>query len=345
MMETMIGIDPHKATHTAVAISSDESVLAELKVRACAAQVERLQDWAGRFEKRAWAVESAGGLGYLLSQQLVAAGETVFDVSPMLAARVRLLGSEKSQKNDPNDALSVAVAALRAKRLTRVRADDHPSVLRMLAKRHRDLGRAKNRAASRLHALLLELVPGGAAFRMHTVARADAIIEAVEVADEVGRQRVAIAREHTNDIARLDAQLKASKKRIAAAVAASGTCLVEISGVGPICAAQLIGYTGDIERFPSKGHYASYNATAPTEASSSVKNRHRLNPRGNRQLNWAIHIVAISQISHPGPGREFYERKLGEGKSSKEAIRSLKRRLSNVIYRHLAADAQTATHT
>ena len=114
--------------------------------------------------------------------------------------------------------------------------------------------------------------------------------------------------------------------------------------MGPICAAQLIGYTGDIGRFPTKGHYASYNATAPIEASSGPTRRHRLNPRGNRQLNWAIHIVAISQISHPGPGRDFYEGKRGEGKSPKEAIRSLKRRLSDVIYRHLVADSQRATN-
>jgi transposase len=228
-MMTMIGIDPHKATHTAVAIGPDEAVLDEVRVRACAAQVPRLRDWADRFEQRVWAIESAGGLGYLLSQQLVAAGETVFDVSPMLAARVRLLGSGKSQKNDPNDACSVAVAALRAERLTQVRPDDHARVLRMLVKRHGDLGRAKNRAASRLHALLLDLVPGGARFRMYTVARAKAIIDAVEVADEIGRQRVGIARELADDICRLDAQLKASKKRTASAVAASGTSLVEVA--------------------------------------------------------------------------------------------------------------------
>lgn len=342
MMATMIGIDPHKATHTAVAIGSNEAVIDEVRVRACAAQVERLRDWAAAFEEPVWAIESAGGLGYLLAQQLVAAGETVFDVSPMLAARVRLLGSGKSQKNDPNDARSVAIAALRAERLTEVRPDDHARVLRMLVKRHRDLGRAKNRATSRLHALLLELTPGGAGFRMYTVIRANAIIDAAEVVDEISRQRVEIAGELANDINRLDGQLKASKKRIAAAVAASGTSLVEVSGVGPICAAQVIGYTGNIARFPTKGHYASYNATAPIEASSGPTRRHRLNPRGNRQLNWAIHIAAISQISHPGAGRDFYERKLDEGKSPKEAIRALKRRLSDVIYRHLIADATRA---
>lgn len=343
MTTTVIGIDPHKATHTAVAIDGDETVLDEIRVRACQGQADRLCDWASPFDQRVWAIESARGLGYLLAQQLVAAGETVFDVPPMLAARVRLLGSTKSQKNDPNDARSVAIAALRSRRLTRVRADDHVTVLRMLAKRHRDLGRAKNRAASRLHAHLADLTPGGAGFRIYTVTRTDAILDAVDPADAVTSQRVEIARELSDDIARLDDQLKASKRRIATAVTASGTTVTSISGVGPICAAHLIGYTGDIDRFASKAHYASYNATAPTEASTSVTHRHRLNPRGNRQLNWAIHIAALSQISHSGPGRDYYERKLGEGKSSKDAIRCLKRRLSDVIYHRLRADARATT--
>ena len=254
--------------------------------------------------------------------------------------RVRVLGSGRSNKNDPNDARSVAVAALRANQLTVVRPDDHSRILRMLVKRHRDLGRAKNKVASRLHAQLLELSPGGAGGRMYTTIRANAILDAVEPVNEIGRQRVDIARELAHDIDRLDDQLKASKRRITSAVTASGTSLTQISGVGPICAAQLIGYTGDPTRFPSAGHYASYNATAPIEASSGAKTRHRLNPRGNRQLNWAIHIAALSQISHPGAGRDFYERKLDQGKTKKEAIRSLKRRLSDVIYRHLVADQQ-----
>ncbi len=125
---TMIGIDPHKATHTAVAIDDDENVVDEFKVRASAVQAERLRDWAAGFEKPQWAVESANGLGYLLAQQLVAAGETVFDVPPVLASRVRLMGSGRSQKNDPNDARSVAIAALRSDRLAQVRPDDHARV-------------------------------------------------------------------------------------------------------------------------------------------------------------------------------------------------------------------------
>lgn len=118
---TMIGIDPRKATHTAVAVDGNEVVLGEFKVRASRVQAQRLREWAGGFEKREWAVESANGLGYLVAQQLVAAGETVFDVPPVLASRVRVLGSGRSQKNDPNDARSVAIAALRSDRLALVR--------------------------------------------------------------------------------------------------------------------------------------------------------------------------------------------------------------------------------
>ncbi len=115
-MTVMIGIDPHKATHTAVAVDSSERVLDEFKVRASKVQAQRFQAWAEQFEAREWAVESAAGLGYLVAQQLVAAGEIVFDVAPMLASRVRVLGSGRSQKNDPNDARSIAIAALRSDR-------------------------------------------------------------------------------------------------------------------------------------------------------------------------------------------------------------------------------------
>jgi transposase len=157
----MIGVDPHKGSRTAVAIDGDEAQLAAVTVRATRRQVSELLSWAGRFEERTWAIESAGGLGYLLARQLVAAGERVLDVPATLAARVRVLGTGRSNKNDPNDALSVAVAALRAPRLARVGRDEHSGVLRLLAKRNTDLGRARNRTACRLHALLAELVACG----------------------------------------------------------------------------------------------------------------------------------------------------------------------------------------
>jgi transposase len=158
-MAVMIGVDPHKGSHTAVAIDADELDLALVTVRAARCQVDEFVVWATRFEERTWAIESAGGLGYLLGQQLVAAGERVVDVPATLAARVRMLGG-RSNKNDSNDALSVAVAALRAPP-TRVGRSDHSGVLRLSAKRNSDLGRARNWTACRLHALLAELVAGG----------------------------------------------------------------------------------------------------------------------------------------------------------------------------------------
>jgi transposase len=160
-MAVMIGVDPHKGSHTAVVIGRDEAELARVTLRATRRQVDELLAWAARFEERTWAIESTGGLGYLLARQLVAAGEEVLDVPATLAARVRLLGSGRSNKNDPNDARSIAIAAMHAPRLARVGRDDHAGVLRLYAKRNHDLARARNRTACRLHALLAELVPGG----------------------------------------------------------------------------------------------------------------------------------------------------------------------------------------
>ncbi len=338
-MTVMIGIDPHKASHTAVVIDNTECVLDELRVRACSKQTDQLRSWAAPFPDRVWAIESAHGLGYLLAQQLVAAGEVVVDVPAVMSTRTRLLGSGRAQKNDPNDARSVAIAALRNETLGRVVLDDHARVLKLLVKRHRDLGRLKNKSACRLHALLTELEPGGMAKEM-SVTRANEILDRIEPTTQMAEHRLAVARETLADIDHYETQMKASMKRLRTAVAASGTSLVEIRGVGVVVAVMIIGQTGDISRFASAGHFASYNATAPIEASSGEKKRHRLNQRGNRQLNWAIHVAAVTQLRQPCAGRKYYDRKRAEGKNNKEAIRALKRQLSNVIYRSLIADAR-----
>ena len=144
-MRVIIGVDPHKATHTALAISGREEELDRKKVRAGGAQVEQLVSWAAPFQPRTWAIESAGGLGYLLAQQLVAVGERVVDVPATLASRARLLSSGRSNKNDPDDALSVAVAALRSRGLRRVEPVGHAEVLRLLAKRNIDIGNQRTR--------------------------------------------------------------------------------------------------------------------------------------------------------------------------------------------------------
>jgi len=132
--------------------------------------------------------------------------------------------------------------------------------------------------------------------------------------------------------------MRASKKRIAVAVKASGTTVTDLFGVGPVVAAMLIGYTGDVTRFKNRDHFSAYTGTAPIEVSSGGRITHRLSRRGNRQLNHAIHIAALGQISHDTPGRAYCLAKQAAGKSRKEAMRCLKRRISDAVYRQLRAD-------
>ena len=141
------------------------------------------------------------------------------------------------------------------------------------------------------------------------------------------------------DVRRLDREIAATRSRIADAVEASKTTLLELYGVGPIVAAYILGHVGDPARFTTPGRFASYNGTAPIEASSGPHKRHRLNPRGNRKLNHAMHLIAVTQIAHDTPGRVYYQRKVVEGKTKKEALRALKRRISDAVWRQLQVDA------
>jgi len=337
-MSVMIGIDPHKGSHAAAAVDTREMAVAEFEVQATRRQTKELLAWAGRFPVRRWAIESANGHGYLLAQQLIAAGEQVVDVPSAQAARVRVLDSTRSQKNDRNDARSVAIVALRQPGLRVVTSEDHVAVLRMLAKRHKELASLKTQAAARLHALLAILIPGGLSKEM-SPRKASALLRQIRPATMVETERKRIAYQLLGEVRRLETERKASKARLSTAVEASGTTLTDIYGVGPVVAGLIIGYTGDVSRFPTRHHYATYNGTAPIEASSGARKRHRLNPRGNRMLNHALHTIAICQLRYPNTeGRLFFERKLAEGKTKKEAIRALKRRLSDVVYRHLQTD-------
>jgi transposase len=339
----MIGVDPHKGSHTAVAINGGEQVLGERLVRATGKQVPELVEWAKRLDggDRIWAIESAGGLGYLLAQQLLAAGEIVVDIPATLASRVRLLGTGRSNKNDPNDARSVAIAALRAPELMPVRVEDHASVLRLLSRHSTQLAWTYNKAACRLHALVTELVPGGIGKEV-VVCQARSLLEQHRPVGAVGVERHLLAVDLVDELDRLTAQRKALRQRITHAVAASGTTLVDIFGIGDVVAAIIVGQVGDIGRFRTADRFAAYNGTAPIEWSSGNPKRpvHRLSRRGNRTLNHAIHIAAVTQLRHRhSPGRGFYDRKRSQGHTGRAALRSLKRRLSDVIYRHLVADA------
>jgi transposase len=342
LMAVMIGIDPHKGSHTAVAVGAAEEPLGKIRVRACPAQAEKLAGWAQAWPERAWAVEGAPGLGRLLAQQLIAAGERVLDVQPKLAARVRLLHTGNTGKSDPNDALSVAIAALRSRTQRPVIADDHATVLKVWAKRHRDLSRAHNQIACRLHAVLCELIPGGVPDEI-TAGRAARILGQIRPAGPVAEARRELAAELLAGIRHLDAQRREVKKKLATAVKTSGTSLTEVFGAGPVIAATVIGDVVTVARFPTRDHFAACNGTAPVEVSSGEKKIYRLSLRGNRRLNHAIHMAAITQIRHKhSGGRACYERKIAEGKTHKEALRCLKRRISDAIYARLRADARAA---
>jgi transposase len=337
----VIGIDPHKASHTAVAVDERELPLGDVRVRATAAQSERLLAWAQQWPQRSWAIENAAGLGYLLAQQLVAAGERVVDVQPKLAARVRLLASVASGKSDPNDARSVAIVALRSPGLPLVTAEDHVTVMKVWIRRRRHLSRLRTKVANQLHAVLCELVPGGFP-REITAPQAAVLLESLSASTAADVARAQLASEILDDLRRLDLQLRELHKRLTAVVLASKTSVTGIFGVGPVIAAMVVGITGDVARFPNADHFAAYAGTAPVEVSSGPHKVFRLSRRGNRQLNHAIHMAAVTQIrNRHSQGSAYYRRKLAEGKSPKMALRALKRRITTTLYDTMISDAQS----
>jgi transposase len=277
-----------------------ERELRRIKMRASSRQVGELLEWADGVRPRTWAVESAGGMGYLLAQQLVAAGETVVDVPATLASRVRVLASGQSTKSDTNDARSVAVAALHAPSLARVRAADHTMVCRLLVKHHTDLARWRNELCGRLRALVAELVPGGIDKEV-VVTQARSLLEETTPVGVAAVERHRLAVELVAEIEHLDTVLRASRARITTAVAASQTTLREIFGVGPIVAAMLIGYSGDPTRF----------ATA-----RPLRGLHRDRP-SRVLLRWSRHPSSVATRqpaaqSHPAHRRDHPDPQLAQ---------------------------------
>jgi transposase len=339
-MKVLIGVDPHKVS---VAVAAVDEATGELLERASFPQdrtgLRRLDRWARRFPERRWAVENAGGLGRHLAMRLAAADESVVDVPPKLSARVRVLSSGNARKNDGLDALATALAASRNERLAAVDAEGSSEAMRLLSERREDLVAERTRALNRLHALLRDLLPGGVA-RSLSADRAARILRSIRPKGASTRLRRRLASEVLRDVRMLDRKIANLNGRIEAEVEASGTTLTEIFGVGPILAATIIGAVGDVGRFPSKGHFASYSGTAPVEASSGKVVRHRLSLAGNRKLNYALHMVAVCQARSDARGGAYYRKKLAEGKSRKEALRCLKRRVSDAVFRSLVADSQ-----
>ncbi len=290
-------------------------------------------------------MEGANGIGRQVAQRLVAAGELVVDVPAKLATRVRVYSTGHGTKTDDTDA--VARAAIHSRQLRRVQPDRPAVAMKLLSDRRRELVAARTRAACRLHRLLLELIPGGAPEQLTAEAASD-LLNSVDADDVANTMRIEIARDHIDDIARLDRKIDDYTKQITTTVRAADTTVTRIFGIGPLNAAMIIGDVGDVTRFPTRDHFASYTGTAPIAVSSGDHHRHRLSRSGNRQLNHALHIAAIVQIRHDTPGRAYYRRKLAQGKSTREALRCLKRRISDAVWRPLHLDRQpdrTQDHT
>lgn len=340
----IIGIDPHKASHTAVALDDQHQPLGRLRVDASRATLRTLQTWAKQWPDRRWAVEGTNGLGRLLAQQLVAAGENVVDVPAKLAARVRVLNTGHGRKTDEADAASVASAALHHPELRQVIAEDYTDALRLLSDRRDHLNEERRRTVNRLHVVLRDLHPGGAA-RQLSADRAAQLLRTIRPVTPVDVERKVIARELLTDLRRLDKALATNRQRCADAVQASGTGLVKIVGISEVLAAKIIGHTGDVRRFRTADHYGSYTGTAPIETSSGDVRRHRLNRGGNRSLNNALHLVARTQLNHHDAARRHHARKIAEAKTPDEAFRSLKRQLAKVVYRQMTADRERAVLT
>jgi transposase len=339
-MKVLIGVDPHKAS---VAVAAIDEAGGELVERASFPQnragLRSLERWAKRFPERRWAVENASGLGRHLAGSLAAAGESVVDVPPKLSARVRVLSTGNARKNDGLDALATALAASRNERLAVVDPEIGSEVLRLLSERREDLVAERTRALNRLHGLLRDLVPGGIAGTL-SADRAARILRGIRPQGASARLRRQLASEVLRDVRTLDRKIADLNGPIEAEVEASGTTLTEIFGIGPILAARIIGTVGDVVRFPTKAHFASYSGTAPVEASSGEVVRHRLSLAGNRKLNYALHMVAVCQARSDVRGGTYYRKKIAEGKSRKEALRCLKRRISDAVFRSLVADSR-----
>jgi transposase len=273
--------------------------------------------------------------------RLLADGETVVDVPAKLAARVRVFDTGQGRKTDATDAHAVVMVALRTRGLRQLVVNAELAVLGLLADRRDELSRARTQTLNRLHRLLADLVPGGGP-RHLTAVQAKALLASVRPRDLPGRTRRELAAELIGEVQALDGKLKVLTRRLRQAVTATGSRLMNLYGVGPAGAARILADVGDVARFADRNRFASWTGTAPLDVSSGEQIRHRLSRAGNRRLNHVLYIAAVCQIRHDTPGRAYYRRKLAEGKTSLEALRCLRRRLSDVVYRQLVADAVTA---
>jgi transposase len=332
----IIGMDPHKRSATIEVIDDRGGVLVRARFGTDQVGYKEMLAAGREFAGRVWAVEGCNGIGKHIAHRLVHDGETVLDVPPKLSAQVRVFATGNGRKTDPVDAHSVAMVALRTPSLNRVEVDDDLVVLGMLADRRDELGRARTQTVNRLHRLLLELFPGGAK-QFLSAQQARALIATIKPRDLPGKTR-RLAVELIGELEAIDRKIKTIKKELTALITARGSTLLELNGIGPSGAARLLADVGDIHRFADRDRFASWNGTAPLDASSGNQQRHRLSRAGNRRINRALHMMAVVQLRNQTEGRAYYDNRKAGGMPSMMAMRALKRRLSNVVFARMLAD-------
>ncbi len=335
----IIGVDPHKLSATIEVVNGREQLLGSGRFTTNTAGYDAMRSYAKAWPDRVWAVEGANGAGRPLAQRLLEDGEDVVDVPAKLAARVRLFDTGHNRKTDALDAHSIAVVAVRTEGLRVLQVDGELEALRMLSDRRDALSRRRVETVNRLQALLAELLPGQAK-RDITTAQAKALLATVRPRDIAGRTRRRIAVEELAELVAVEEKMKKASAELKTIVLARRSRLMDLHGVGPVVAARVLADVGDVARFADRNRFASWTGTAPLDASSGEQNRHRLSRAGNRRMNHMIHIAAVTQLRLDTDGRAYYRRKRAEGKKPLEALRCLKRRISDAIYRQLLADAQ-----
>lgn len=345
----VLGVDVHKHTHTAVVVDEVGRQRGQRTVRATDAGHEQLVAWARREhpQQRLWAVEDCRHVSTRLERALLAAGERVVRVPPKLMAGARASVRTRG-KSDPIDALAVARAALREPQLPVAEHDQASREIKLLVDHREDLvaerTRAQNRLRWHLHELDPELeLPPRSLNRLTVLERISSWLQhSPQVRPHAGSVIVRLVTELLTDIQALTLRINALEREITQRIARQAPALLALLGVGGLTAAKIVGETANVTRFRSEACYAMHAGTAPIPASSGRTLRHRLARGGNRQLNAALHRIAVTQIRIPGSlGHAYYHRRLAHDDTSSEALRALKRRLARVVFNLLQPTAKT----
>lgn len=335
-LEVVIGVDAHKRTHTMVACDPMGRQVGVKTVEATSDGHLGALQWAARWPRRRWAVEDCRHLTRRLEADLLRAGETLARVPTKLMADTRRTAREYG-KSDPIDAMAVARAAWRVPNLPTATLDGPHRELRLLVDHREDLVRERTRVQARVRWHLLEIDPSlqvrPRGLRSQTVV---AQVEA-HLAERDGLL-VEIARELLVRIRELNQRASELERAITELVGRLAPSLLLIPGCGALTAAKIVGETAGVARFTSKSAYARWNGTAPQPVWSGNTTRFRLTRSGNRQVNSALHRIAITQARLPGLGRDYLQRRIESGNTKTEALRLLRRRLSDVVFRTLQLD-------